>query len=127
MARRRDVRLIVLDMLEHWGEWERKGLYGAASARSMLGRLVKDGPGTGGGSVGPSLPPGLRIPSDVLVMGRMVNQMRVDHRAGEHYYKAIRVRFVCGGELDHRASNRAIDVLMKIFLRDACISVQNDG
>lgn len=119
---RREVRDVVVAMLEHWGYWEGLGRYGADAQRSMLGR-IRDG-GAGGGSSGPGLPPGLTIPDDVVWTGRMVAALREEHRAGEVYYRAIRARFVAGGEFDVRVSNRAIEVLVKFFSGGYCKSVQ---
>lgn len=126
MRGRRDVRVIVLDMLDKWGEWERLGMYAAAAQRSMLGTLMKDGPGCGGGSpAGSRLPAGLAVPGDVLLMGRMVAEMRANCRAGEAYHRAIRAKFVCGGQIDNRALLRAVDRLMQLFLSRACASGKN--
>lgn len=121
--RRREVRGVVVAMLEKWGYWERLGMYGAAVQRSMLGR-IRDG-GAGSGSGGPGLPPGLTIPADVTWTGRMVAAMRDEHRAGEVYYRAIRARFVADCEADERTTRRAIVVLVGFFLSGYCKSVRN--
>jgi hypothetical protein len=118
---RRDVRDVVVAMLEHWGYWERMGIYGAAVQRSMLGR-IRDG-GAGGGSPGPGLPPGLAIPSDVMLTDRMVAAMRDEHRAGEAYFRAIRARFVSSDKFDERTANRAILVLVEFFTSKYCKTV----
>jgi hypothetical protein len=78
------------DMLWHWGEWEVEDRYSARYQRSILGRLGES-PGTGDGR---PLPPGVWIPSDVLMVGRLMQQMKLECRAGRRYARLIWRQYV---------------------------------
>ena len=114
--KRQTTRNIVINMLEHWGEWERVGEYSRYAERSILGHLFRDGPGVSCGAFGPSIPAALLIPMDVTHVSRILADMRADCRAGERYYQAIRMRFVWGETSSgNMVLTRAIDVVEKNF------------
>ena len=120
---RRTTRDIVINMLEHWGEWERLGEYSSLAERSILGHLFKNGPGASCGAFCPSIPAALLIPIDVTHVSRILADIRADCRAGERYYQAIRIRFVWGKTSSgNMVLTRAIDVVEKNFSKTLATS-----
>lgn len=100
MCRTSDPRRdFVVSSLMRWGEFEAFGEWSARAQRSIIGRLIADGPGVPCSAPGPTIPI-VGIPHDIARMGRVVAAMRAECVAGERYYAAIRARFVAGNLAD---------------------------
>jgi hypothetical protein len=101
------------DMLLLWGEWEADGVYAARAQRSMLGRIGESRATDGGRP----LPPGVWIPNDVMVIGRLIAEMRETCRAGVRYARLIRQRYVAGETVTGSAIERAERWLLEAYKR----------
>jgi hypothetical protein len=101
------------DMLLLWGEWEAEGVYAARAQRSMLGRIGESRATDGGRP----LPPGVWIPADVMIVGRLIAEMRETCRAGVRYARLIRRRYVAGEVVSGSAIERAERWLLEAWMR----------
>jgi hypothetical protein len=128
MKRRFDERQIVREMLTTWGEWERLGLYQEGVVRSVLGRLVKDGPGVPCSAPGPSVPMGVMIPGEVTTAGRLVARMRDEAASGVRWHSLIREKYVAGNaRVAPDAVGRAVDWMARAWVDDVAAARRLPG
>jgi hypothetical protein len=128
MRRRFDERQIVREMLTTWGEWERLGLYQEGVVRSVLGRLMRDGPGVPCSAPGPSVPMGVLIPGEVTTAGRLVARMREEAPAGERWCSVIRDKYVVGNAgAAPDAVGRAVDWMARAWVDDVAAARRLPG